>query len=425
MSLRTRLAGFLLRGQSLHPKDPLLAELFGGAETTSGAVVNSRTALGASAVAACVRNIAETMGTMPCELRRVERDSDGRIRRIEAVEHPLYWVLRERPNDWQTAAEFWEMATRHVQLRGDHFSTVTRNRAGQVTDLHPEHPDAVTPYWREDGRPAYRILDRKGRERILLPGEVFHIRGPMGPDGLRGMNPIAVHRNTVGMALAGQAFGANVFKEDGRPLGVLKTQETLSDSVIKRLKKGWLGSGPDSKRHKIAVLEEGLEFQQVSLSAEDAQYIQTRGFTDLEIARLFRVPPVKIGIMEKATYRNVEEQQRAWVADTLLGMARRIEAAVGRDLLIPAGRRRFRASFNFVELLRGDAKTQAEVLAKLIQWGVYSPNDAREYLGENPREGGDDYLTPANMNVGDEDDEDSGSSSTDEDPLNEGQEDDD
>lgn len=406
MTLRSRFINWLVRGSSLHPRDPALADwLGGGAATSSGVAVTSRNMLAASAVSACVRNIAETVSTMPCELQRIERDADGRKRREEAIQHPLYWVLLEHPNEWQTAVNYWEGVTRHVQMRGNHYSIIHRNGAGQVISLQPLSPDSVYPFWSPAGKPAYRVVLPAGTEVTLLAGEIFHVRGPTVEDGLIGLSPVAVHRHTIGMALAARDYGASLFRNDGRPVGLLESDEVLDDDVVKRLKESWRENQTAENRHKIAVLEQGLRFKAISLSQEDAQYIQTRGFTDLEIARLFRVPPVKIGILERATYRNVEEQQRAWVADTLLGMARRIESAISRDLLIPAGRRRFRAVFNFAELLRGDVKTQAEVHSKRIQWGVYSPNDAREDLGLNPRPGGDDYLTPKNMGAGDDDDE--------------------
>ncbi len=387
------------KGPSGPPRDPVIAEWSGaGQPSASGQAVTVRTALQASAVFACVRNTAETIASLPCLLKLVIRDDAGRRRSEEATAHPLYGVLLHAPNEWQTAFDFWEMVVEYLQLRGNHYSRVDRNGAGQTIALEPMHPDHVRPFWTRDRRPAYEYQPEEGPREILLAGEVFHSRGPLQGDGLMGATPIAIHRETFGMALAGRDYGARLFANDARPIGVLESEGVLSDEAYARLKADWQATYGGPNRHRVAILEQKTKFNNIGMTNEDAQYLQTRGFTDLEIARLFRVPPYKIGILEKSTLNNVEQQNRAWVTDTLVPLARRIEDAIKRDLMTPQGRAQLASMFDFSELLRGDVKVQSEAHARGIQWGWYSPNDVRERIGENPiGPEGDVYVSPVNM----------------------------
>ncbi len=387
-----------------HPRDPALASLLGApAATAAGRAVDEREALGATAVYACVRNTAETLAEMPCRLRRVARDEAGRERGEDALGHPLRRVLLEAPNAWQTAFDFWECVVEHLELRGNHYSVVRRDGAGRAAGLEPLHPDRVDVRWdpseRAPGRrPLYLVEGEAGRS-ALWPGEIFHVRGPMQGDGLLGSSPIRIHRETVGMALAAREYGARLFANDSRPAGVIETDGVFEDeSRREEFKRQWRESYAGQQRHGVAVLEAGLRFKAIGMSNGDAQYIELRGFTDLEIARLFRVPPYKIGVLEKSTLNNVEQQNRAWVTDKLAPLARRIEDAVQRDLIAPSSRGSLQARFDFSQLLRGDVRARTEASARGIQWGWLSPNDVRAREGLNPiGPAGDVYVSPVNM----------------------------
>ena len=345
-----------------------------------------------------MRNTAETIASLPCVLKHVEVDDRGRKRSTDAIDHPLHSVLLSTPNDWQTAFDFWEMVVEHLQLRGNHYSRIVRNGAGQTIALDPLHPDHVMPFWTRDRRPAYQYTPPYGGREILLRHEIFHVRGPIQGDGLKGSSPIALHRETFGYALAARDYGARLFANDARPRGVLELEGTLDEEAQTRLKGNWQAAYGGSNRHSVAVLENGLKYQNIGMTNEDAQYLETRGFTDAEIARIFRTPPHKIGIQIQSTFNNLEQQNREWVTDTLIPLGGRIEGAISRDLLTPAARKVFKPRIDFAELLRGDIKTRNEANAKGIQWGYLSPNDAREREGENPiGPEGDVYITPVNM----------------------------
>lgn len=382
----------------LHPRDPALVDFFGSPISAAGQSVTVKTALTHSTVYACVRNTAETLASLPCKLKRFEVDGNGRRRLFDAVNHPLYRVLLNCPNGWQTAFEFWELVVSHLELRGNHYSLIIRDMNGQVTELIPIHPDRITPFWTRDRIPAYTYVPEDGKMMTLLVGEIFHIRNFTYGDGLKGHNPIEFHRETIGMGLASRDYGARLFANDARPRGVLYTDSTLSDPAQQRLQKGWEDKYSGKNLHRVAVLEEGLKFKEISMTNEDAQYLETRGFTDLEVARMFRVPPSKAGITEKSTFNNLEQQNRNWATDKIFPLGMRVLSTIVRDCLTSQGRRRFEPFFDLAFLLRGDLKTRTESNAKGIQWGWLSPNDVRESEGQNPiEEGGDIYRSPLNM----------------------------
>ena len=347
------------------PRDPVVAGWLGaGAASTSGQVVTPHSALQASAVYACVRNTSDTVASLPCVLKRVTRNEAGRRRTEDAAAHPLHRVLLDAPNDWQTAFEFWRMVVWHVQLRGNHYSRIARNGAGRTVALKPLRPDQVRPFWTRERRPAYEVFPEGGPREILLSGEVFHVRGPDGGEGLVGATPIQVHRETFGMALAARDYGARFFANDARPSVVLKHPATLDDAGHQNLKESWRKSYGGEGRHGVAVLEENMDIATLGMTNADAQWLELRGMTDMEIARLFRTPPHKIGIKTQMTLNNIEQQNREWVTDTLMPLARSIEDAIARDLMTASGRRSLKVMFDFGELLRGDVKAQTEANTK-------------------------------------------------------------
>ena len=388
------------RGASYHPRDPALAELFGESPSASGQNVTAKTSLSSSVVFACIRNTSETLASLPCLLKRIEVDPvTNRRQAFDAVNHPLYRVLSQRPNPWQTAFEFWELSVTHLELRGNSYAYIVRNASGQVTDLIPIHPDQIMPFWTKERMPAYQWTPPNGPSEILLFGEVLHIRNFSYGDGLLGANPIRMHRETIGLALAARDHGSRLYANDARPRGVLQTDKTLSEEAQKRMSKDWQEKYGGENKGRVAILEEGLKWQDISMTNEDAQYIQTRGFSALELARIFRNPPSKVGITEKSTFNNVEQQNKNWVTDKIGPMTRRIVLSISRDCLTETGRKSFAALFELATLLMGDTKARTDYYAKAIQWGWFSPNDVRYMEGMNPIEEGDVYRNPLNMGL--------------------------
>lgn len=389
--------------RSVHPRDPGLATLFGGMEAASGIVVTPDTAMRATAVYACVQYLARAIAAMPLIL--YQRLPDGGKERD--YDHPLGRVLHDQPNGWQTAFEFRAMLQAHLSLRGNAYARIVSANGAPVSALLPLHPDRVRPLPRRvNGRLAYEHWPPDGGREILLQEEVLHLRGlSLAADGVLGLSPIDSLREAVGLALAAEAYGARFYRNNARPGVVIKHPGRLSPEAGKRLKESWNSQYAGTENaHKTAVLEEGMELVPIGMTAEQAQFLETRKFQRGEIAALFGVPPHKIGDLERATFSNIEHQAIEIehqaievVTDTIRPWAVAWEQALTRDLFTEEMRRTHMVAFNLDGLLRGDIESRYRAYATGRQWGWLSANDVREREDMNRIEDGDLYLAPVNM----------------------------
>lgn len=377
-------------------RDPALSGLFGGAEAASGIVVTADSAMRATAVYACVQYLARSVAAMPLVLYR--RLPDGG--KARDPDHPLARVLHDQPNAWQTAFDFRAMLQAHLSLRGNAYARIVSSNGVPVSALIPLHPDRVRPLpQRVSGRLAYEYWSpAKGRE-ILLQEEVLHLRGlSLGPDGVLGLAPIDSLREAVGLALAAETYGARFYRNDARPGIVVKHPGRLSMEAHARLKESWTSQfAGAANAHKTAVLEEGMDVVPIGMTAEQAQFLETRKFQRGEIASIFGVPPHKIGDLERATFSNIEHQAIEVVTDTIRPWAVAWEQALTRDLFTDEMRRTHMLAFNLDGLLRGDIASRYRAYATGRQWGWLSANDVREREDMNRIDGGDLYLVPVNM----------------------------
>lgn len=374
----------------------MLESLFSGASSTgTGMSVTTTTALAHAAVFSCVRVLAESAGQLPLQLYR----SKGR-ERLKATDHPLYSLLHGRPNSYMTAQEFVECVVAHLALRGNFYAFINRNGdpKGPVRELLPFNPGAVTPFLAPDTfDPLYRVRFTNGREEILPPEKVLHVR-LFSLDGLVGLSPVTQGRESLGLSMATERHGAKLFSNGARPGGVLQTPTTLSPEAAARLREDWaLKHEGIENSNRVAILEEGLTWAQTGLSSEDSQFLETRKYQRSEIAGLFRVPPHMIGDLDKATFSNIEHQALEFVTNGLLPYLTRIEQRIAMQLLTPVERETLYAKFSVNALLRGDMNTRSTFYQRLEQCGAMSPNEIREYEDLNPRVGGDVWLTPLNM----------------------------
>lgn len=380
----------------LHPRDPGLATLFGLGRSI---LVTPNTAMRSTSVYACVKVLAETMGSLPLHLYK--RLSNGN--RELAKEHPLHQLLRWRPNKTLTATEFWEMATAIVALRGNFVAYKKLAPNGiQVEELLPLDPDKLKLV-KYEGNLACAYYPERGGMIVYLPSEVFHVRG-LTLDGLVGLSPIELHRETVGFDLTARDHGLKVLENAARPGGVLEMDAHFKNETDKEaFKKAFHEATTGGNVAKTVLLEHGIKWKQVTLSNSDLQYIESKSFTRTEIAAIFRVPPHLIGDLSHATYTNIEHQSIDFVRYTMLPWFTRLEQAISRDLLLERERDEYYAEFLAENLLRGDLKTRSEIYAKGRQWGWYSANDVLKKENE-PTIGaqGDQYLVPVNMRPADQ-----------------------
>ncbi|MBQ3268351.1 MAG: phage portal protein [Clostridia bacterium] len=370
--------------------------------TDSGKVVNERSAMQLTAVYACVRILAEAIAQMP--LHFYQYNSTGG--KEKALDHPLYIILHDEPNPEMSAFNFRETLMTHLLLWGNAYAQIIRDGRGEVVALYPLMPDRMTVDRDSHGNLYYEYTKaesdantmKKGASIVLMPEDIFHIPG-LGYDGLVGYSPIAMAKQSIGMGLACDEYGASFFKNGAQPGGVLEHPGVVKDP--QRIRDSWNaiynGAG---NAHKIAVIEEGMHYTPITISPEQAQFLQTRKFQIDEIARIFRVPPHMVGDLEKSSFSNIEQQSLEFVKYTLSPWISRWEQAIHRQLLRPEEKRDYFAKFNVEGLLRGDYQSRMNGYAVARQNGWMSANDIRslEDLDRIPTEsGGDLYLINGNM----------------------------
>lgn len=369
--------------------------LFG--RTTSGKPVNERTAMQTTAVYACVRILAEAVASLPLHVYEYQDDGGKKL----VHDHPLYYLLHDEPNPEMTSFVFRETLMSHLLIWGNAYAQIIRDGAGRVLGLYPLLPDKMEVQ-RDDKGNIYYVYSRNSDENpmfkeygnIKLKAEdVLHIPG-LGFDGLIGYSPIAMAKNAVGMTLACEEYGASFFANGANPGGVLEHPGVLKDPS--KVRESWNSVYRGvSNAHKIAVLEEGMKYQQIGIPPEEAQFLETRKFQINEIARLYRIPPHMVGDLDKSSFSNIEQQSLEFVKYTLDPWVIRWEQSLQRSLLLPGEKGKYFIKLNVDGLLRGDYQSRMNGYAVGRQNGWFSANDIREMENMNPildEEGGNLYL---------------------------------
>jgi HK97 family phage portal protein len=354
-------------------------------------------------VYSCVRVLSETVAQLP--LFVYERLERGKRR---AYDHPLHAVLHDRPNPLMTAFGFWETLVGHVCLWGNGYAEIEYDNGGRPVGLWPLRPDQMVDIRRAGYELNYVYQLPDGKQQVLQGWRVFHARGLSG-DGIRGYSPIRdAARGLVGMGLAVEEFGARFFRNGARPGGILQHPGVLDDDGFERLKATWQASyGGLSNAHRLAILEEGMTYQQVGVPPDEAQFLESMKFNRSQIASIYRVPPHMIGDLERATFSNIEQQSIEFKIFTMEPWLVRLQQTINMQLLgeegATPGAGRYFAEFLPDALLRGDTASRYQAHAIAIQNGWMSRNEVREQENLNPFEGGDEYLVPMNMAPAEED----------------------
>lgn len=369
--------------------------------SSAGKNVNERSAMQMTAVYSCVRILAEAVAGLPLHLYRYKEDG-GKER---AIDNNLYHLLHDEPNKEMSSFIFRETLMTHLLLWGNAYAQIIRNGKGEVVALYPLMPNKMQVDRNENGE-LYYIYTRSSDEAktmegvtvYLTPRDVLHIPG-LGFDGLVGYSPIAMAKNAIGLAIATEEYGAKFFANGAAPSGVLEHPGTIKDPS--RLRENWNSTfGGSANSGKVAVLEEGMKYTPISISPEQAQFLETRKFQIDEIARIFRVPPHMVGDLEKSSFSNIEQQSLEFVKYTLDPWVIRWEQSLSRALLNEDEKRKYFFKFNLEGLLRGDYESRMSGYAVARQNGWMSANDIRELenMDKIPAEdGGDLYLINGNM----------------------------
>lgn len=370
-----------------------------GARTYAGTYVDEESGMRAATALTCIRKNAQVIASMPFNFYR-RTDNEGKEL---AKSHPLFSVIHNSPNSRMTSFEWVERIVQDLDSYGNHFALPVMDTKGNVVELWPLLPRRIEVDWFdrtiEQSPRIYTYWLRDGRRSVYFEDDIFHIPGP-GFDGLKGYSPIQMMMQTVGHELALEQFGARFFSNGAAPRLVLKHPAQLGDEAYARLKerfkKAYAGL---ANAHDVAVLEEGMTVEKLSISPDEAQFLETKKFTRGVIGGFYDMPPHLIGDTEKSTSwgTGIEQQNIGWVITGLLPRAKRIETRIGLSLLGVRERNSFFAEINLAGLLRGDSKSRADYYQRMINLGIMSPNDVRRLENLNPLPGGDVYQRPLNV----------------------------
>ena len=367
--------------------------------SASGKAVNERSAMQITAVYSCVRILSEAVASLPLHLYKYTDTGTEK-----ATEHLLYFLLHDEPNPEMTSFVFRETLMTHLLLWGNAYAQIIRNGKGEVLALYPLMPDRMNVDRDEHGNIVYEYMVsqedapiNKGSTVKLSPSEVLHIPG-LGFDGLVGYSPIAMAKNAIGLAIATEEYGSKFFANGATPSGILEFPGTVKEP--ERVRESWNKGFGGENKHKVAILEQGMKYTPISISPNEAQFLETRKFQIDEIARIFRVPPHMIGDLEKSSFSNIEQQSLEFVKYTLDPWVVRWEQSIKRTLLLPDEKGVYFAKFNVDGLLRGDYQSRMNGYATARQNGWMSANDIRSLEQQDlipDEEGGNLYLINGNM----------------------------
>jgi HK97 family phage portal protein len=380
-----------------------LSSLFGGVRTASGQFVTPQTAMRASAVLACMRILSEDISSLPLNLYR--RTPQGAVL---ATDHPLFRLLHDCPNTWQTSMELRESmildllcygnAFSEKEIGSDGISALYPLSAGRVVFVNPldEFIPPPVPLF-------FRYADPRAGQRILLSDDLWVVRMLAPASTIEGTSLILLAREAIGLALAAEEQGARLFKQGVQTDLTLSTEETVDAEGKEQLRTAFMeryaGSG---NAWMPLLLEGGLKAQRIGLTAQESQYIEARQFQLEDIARIFRIPDVLIGVAhgKTSTFASAEQFFLSYVKHTLTPWCNRIEQAIARDLLAPSETPEYFVKHDLDSLTRADLQTRYAAHASGIAAGFLTRNEARQMENLPTLPGLDEPLSPLNMGSG-------------------------
>lgn len=354
----------------------------------SGYGISPELAMNMITVYQCVSILSETFASIPLILYRRNPD-DSRER---ATDHPLYQTLHDEPNPTMTSFVWRELVSTHLKTWGNHFSEIVQ--AGPYTQLWPIRPDRMELKWGADGAKVFTYRSPLGGSTEIPPERMFHVQAGSS-SGLVGESPINAMRGALALYAAGEQFGTSFFRNGARPATVLKHPKELSKGAIERL-----GAQMDALRGagnagKTVVLEEGLDFSEVGVPPETAQFLETRLFQKREIAAAFHMPGGIIGDHEQK--ESEEQETLKLVKRALVPDFERFEAEVQRQLIPRDEKGVLYGEFLLDAYLRGDPKARSDALAVMWEHGALNGNEWRKKENLDPiGPEGDVFYRPAN-----------------------------
>lgn len=369
----------------------IVQKYFGAGETKTGIVIDENEALKYSSYFAANRVLYETLATMPVILYK-----DSSENRERATKHPLYKLLHRQPNKYMGAYEWKELMAYYYLHYGRAYALKVFGSDGYVKELRPLDPTKMTTKL-VNGSKVFIYRPDGQKEVPYLQWEIFHVHG-FSADGVDGKPTIELHENSIGLGMAIEEYGSKFFANDASPGGFLKHPGKLSDDAYKRLLVWWDKRHKGvSNKHKLGILEEGMEFNKISSDPEESQMMDSRKFQRSEMASINRLPPHLIGDLEHATFTNIEHQSIEFVKYTMLPHFTRWEQAFTTQLLPEQEQETYYFEFLVDALMRGDMQSRFQAYQIAINNGFMSINDVCKRENMNKIEGGDKHYIPMNL----------------------------
>lgn len=369
--------------RSVKGSDPYLVEYFGVKDSLTKQLVTAKTAVQVATVEACSNLVSETLASVP--LGVYERTEDGG--RKKATNHPLYELLHNNPNPDQDAFEFRVFLAASVMLHGHGLAWIESDNNGRIIALWPMRPDQVTIKKLASGRTRYEYRPPESKSRFFMQDDVLHVKYKA-----QGESVISTGREVIGLALAIQEFTGRSLSNGAKLGGVFSTDSIISQEAMQNIKKAFQEKfAGTSNANRTMFLDSGLKYQATSQNNQEMEFIALAKLVNLDICRLFRVPPPAVGILDDATYSNITEQSRILVQNCIRPMTVRFEQAMNRALLSERDREKYFIEHSLDGLLRGNLKDRYEAYKVGRDGGWLSINDIRQRENMSVIDGGDEY----------------------------------
>lgn len=360
--------------------EPEKRSLLGGVSLTYGTGTSQTVtqSMQLSAVYRAVECITDSIASLPLEPYKTLPNGSKEV----VYSHSSYELLNKQPNRIQSRFTFIKTLITNVLLQGNGYARIIRDEKGNPTELRLLNPNEVTMYISDDFTSTYYA--HKSSKAYIQSDDMIHILN-FSYDGLRGISTLQHAAITTATATAADLQAKGFFAGGANLSGLLKVNSKLDDGQAAEIQAAWRKtlSGETGTPNGIVVIEGDLDFQPVSISPADAQMLESRQFSVLEIARFFGVPPVKLFDISATTYSNIEQSQLAFLTDTISPLLEKIECEINRKLYRPSERKYMNVQFDVSALIRTDMAAQAEYYNKMFMVGAYTINEIRKKVG-NP-----------------------------------------
>lgn len=351
--------------------------------------VSPNQAMAISSVQSAVRCISETTGILPFPIYQ----RDDKVGKKYARDHYLWRLLNNKPNAWMTSQQFIETMTAWYLMFG--AARAFKNSIdGKVKELLPIHPSRIRKEQDKNWNIKYTVNLIDGSTKVFAPEHIFEV-SDLSIDAVNGMSRVRECALTFGLTKSMEEYAGTFFKNSSIPTGVLSTEQNVNAEDVKKIRESWKAGHAGGERRGTAVLDQGFQFKTITQTAEESQQLESRKFQVTETARVFRLPPHKIGDLERATFSNIEQQDLDFVKGSMMPHFRRWENAVDTQLIKESDQDKYYSKINDRALLRGDSNSRGAFYLRMRQGKIMTANEIRDLEDLPPINGGDILENPS------------------------------